>query len=210
MSHTLHDHRRSPWLALWVRPRHTLRSLLKSRNAFSTRLLLAGVLGIVLMTELAAVQGLGLRHGALYLLVWCLPGGLLCGIAGLYLFNGVTCLVSRAMKGRGDWADTLSILTWTNVPLCVVALATLVQLNIAGMDYFMAGGAIVEHPATLALTFAKWIMVLLAARVGVVGISLVQRCSARRAASILLVSLLIMALITGAVFWGLEILFSLM
>ncbi|WP_350028328.1 YIP1 family protein [Larsenimonas salina] len=197
----LAQRRSSPWIALWLTPRHTMTDLLKIAAPRAYAMVLILSMGWVWSIETASLAGVGLTHGLMAIVGLVVLGGAASGVLGMALMVALTTMMGRAFGGRGTALDLFKVLLWSNVPLCLVLLLELTQIALTGMNYFTVGDAVSGQAAALVMSFIKMGLIVFGWYLTVVGVAQAHRCSKVQAALITaatFLSMLVLAVVALA------------
>jgi signal peptidase I len=123
----------SPWLTVWLHPRDTIERIVAG-NPRRHVLLLAALGGMATVFSGLILAGLAnqLFHPRLTIIV---VGGLLLGVAGLYIYGLSFSLWGRILGGEASAVDLRAALAWGAIPAIIgfaICLAALTALKLSG------------------------------------------------------------------------------
>ncbi|WP_042170345.1 YIP1 family protein [Paenibacillus gorillae] len=127
----------SPWLAVWIRPRETVRAQLDSGQPVKWMIPIA--LGAGILNALDKVSGRSfvdtMSLGAL--IAFIIIGGMIGGLIGLYLGSAVFVWIGRWLGGEGSYSDLRTALTMGSyIPSIGMGVLWIPNLLLYGKDNF--------------------------------------------------------------------------
>ncbi|MEW5871290.1 MAG: Yip1 family protein [Chloroflexota bacterium] len=125
----------NPFLAIWIKPRGTLRHILDT-NPQQHVLLLAALSGIYRAFDNASKQSLGDSFAFLPLLAVCILAGGLIGIASVYITAELFRWAGSALDGKATSEEMRAALAWSALPDCVLLVIYIPILVIYGHKWF--------------------------------------------------------------------------
>ncbi|GGG85345.1 Yip1 family protein [Paenibacillus radicis (ex Gao et al. 2016)] len=127
----------SPWLAVWIRPRETVREQLDTGQPIKWMIPIALGAGILNVLDRASSRSMGdtMSMGALLALV--IIGGMIAGLVGLYLGSAIFVWIGKWLGGEGSYSDLLTALTVGNLmPSIGMGILWIPKLLLYGKDNF--------------------------------------------------------------------------
>ncbi len=146
----------TPWLAMFVRPRQTMRQILDDDP---TRLvaLLAMLGGVLTVLDSASIDSMGERIPVPTIFAMAIPVGVLTGFIMLYLGGAVIQLTGSWLGGRATAVEVRAALAWGRVPIYWAGLLWLPYLGFFGGEVFMS-----EMPSVTAQPWLLFVLINLA------------------------------------------------
>lgn len=192
-----------PWITIWTRPRATVRWLVENHPERNL-LLLAALGGITQVLDRAVWRSLGDRLPLLTILGFAVVGGIITGIAAMYLGSALLRWTGSWLGGKASPEEVRTAVAWANVPLVVALALWIPELALFGKELFTSATPQIDSsPALLAalivfglldLTLAVWAVVIF-----VTGLSEVQGFSVWKAAGNAALTLVVILLPIAAV-----------
>jgi hypothetical protein len=142
----------NPWIAVWTRPRHTIRHLVTYASE-SALLPLAAVGGVVQALDRASSRSLGDNIPFDVILALCGALGPLIGIIELYLGSALISWTGRWIGGNAESDEIRTAVAWANVPLIGVFVIWILQVVLLGPELFTTLTPRLDGNAGVALTF---------------------------------------------------------
>lgn len=124
-----------PWLAIWTKPRTTIRSIVDSdptRNFVP----LAALGGVFQALGQASAAKIGDSRGLLQVLAICTILGPIAGIIGIYVFAFIVRMISRLLGGTASLDETRAAIAWSNVPVVAALGLWTVQIVVFENENF--------------------------------------------------------------------------
>ena len=186
---------RYPLLSMWIWPQAAMRRLVRESAPLAT-LALAAMAGIYVTTLLVVFEAPGI--GALLQTWQLLLIGALAGMTGLYLAAGLAFLAGRLLGGTVTYAELPKALAWTAIPnsLALTLLAAI------GLVLSVLGVLMDPSNAALGDGFAVFVLMVLAAPLGLWGLVVSVRALAAVQNFGAFRSALNLALVCGVLWYG--------
>lgn len=165
---------RHPALAIWMRPRETLRRIADHDPDYGV-FALTILAGAALASLDVARRGETLDMPLAVLVVLVFIAGAVRGLATLYIEGWLLLVVGRWLGGSATGAEVRLAIAWSNLPLVFGVVGWWLLLAVLGMGSIPDSSLEILLPAVVLMPFL-WSVVLL-----VVGLGTVQRFSLWRA-----------------------------
>ena len=124
-----------PWLALWTRPRETVRHLIDHRPGYGV-LLLAALSGISSSLGQSSSQNTGDRFGLGTILLVAVVFGPLFGVLLLYFAGWLVSVTGRWLGGHAPPAHVRTAIAWGSLPNVAGLLLWIPAIALAGRELF--------------------------------------------------------------------------
>ncbi|HEM46828.1 MAG TPA: YIP1 family protein [Alphaproteobacteria bacterium] len=186
-----------PWLAMWTKPRATIREIVRTDASYGV-LPLAALGGVAQVLDRASARNLGDEYATGAILLVAALAGPVAGIAGIYIGAWLLRLTDGWLGGEAPSAHLRTALAWGNLPTAAGLLLWVPALALVGGEMFTAATPQLDGQPLLALfllpiglawiALAIWSLVLV-----VLGVAEVQGFSGWRALGNLLLAALLFA-----------------
>jgi hypothetical protein len=103
------------WLAMWLRPRATVRRVL-DQNPKRDVLVLAALAGVTSAFDAAGALTLGDRYANSDIVIVAIVAGALGGLVGLYVWGWLVALTGRWLGGKAGPREARTAVAWGNAP----------------------------------------------------------------------------------------------
>lgn len=193
---------KNPWLSIWIKPKKTFAYLLNQYPGYEIYFL-AILSGSLATIDRAIKKGIGDYAGIIGILIWIFTIGCIYGIIGIYLFGGITSLISKKLGGYATGESLRIVYAWSSLPAIISYLPLIPILIIFHETLFLSNTDWVSTPIALlflvigliTVPFRVWQIVLL-----VIGVREANQFSVWHAIRVLVISgliVLIPALLFG-------------
>jgi hypothetical protein len=136
----------TPWLAIWIHPRVTIRRIMANYSEHQVWLL-AGLKGIVHTFDRLSTKNDGDQWELPLLLTFAGLAGPLFGIIGLYLSGYLLRLTGQWLGGKATAKEVRASVAWSDVPMVVVLALWITGIAILGRELFSSDTPYLdEHP----------------------------------------------------------------
>jgi len=128
----------NPWLGMWVRPRETIKEIVKfnPKHLFP---LLAGIYGFPMVLQFAQNISLGDRLPAWAVVVISLALAVFVGMLGITVVSGLLYWTGGWIGGKAKFQEVRSAVAWSNVPNTVNCAIWLIMAAVFGARLFNRG-----------------------------------------------------------------------
>jgi hypothetical protein len=128
----------NPWLDIWIRPRETIRAIVKFNPAYLFYLL-AAIYGFPTGLQFAVNLALGERFP-----LWSIAAGAVIlsvgiGYIGLSIISGFLFWTGQWIGARGSYRNIRAAVAWSNVPTLVNVVIWILMMGMFGVGLFMRG-----------------------------------------------------------------------
>jgi hypothetical protein len=141
----------SPWLAIWIRPKETIRQLVET-NPTRQVIGLALLLGISLIFNEAVTQNAADRVSLSFIVGMSLIAGPAAGLIALYAGVAVLHWVSRQFGGKASPVELRAAVAWAALPNIVALLLKIPELQLFGPEFFSSSTPSLDANPKLAAT----------------------------------------------------------
>ncbi|NGX45826.1 MAG: hypothetical protein K940chlam2_01006 [Chlamydiae bacterium] len=126
----------NPWLSIWVKPRETIRKILRfnPRHRF---VILSGLYGFPMLLHIAQNLSLGENFSALGIIVVSLILSIFVGMLGIVVATALLTWTGRWIGGGGSFINVRAAVTWSNVPNIFSVIVWLALIWLWGGNVFM-------------------------------------------------------------------------
>lgn len=153
----------NPWLAIWTRPRATIRQQVE-RDPEAWVLALVAFAGVGQLLSDASARSYGDRLDLPTLLFMALLAGPLIGILGAYVGGSLLCWSGRLLGGSAHPVEIRAAIAWSSVPYVASMVLWVPELLLFGEELFTnATPRLDADPGLQALLFAFVAVEMLAA-----------------------------------------------
>lgn len=190
------------FLTMWVRPRHTIRLIVR-RNARYAVVPLAAVAGVTSVLATMANRGGGQALSVGGVLVSALVAGPILGLIGIFLGGWLVRLTGRwFLGGRGGPPEVRAALAWAELPSIAALPLWLFATAAFGASLFQESAAELFGASVVYALFAICVMALRIWGIALAGAALAEvqgYRSAWKGLLNLLLAVLLVGLIVGAI-----------
>lgn len=104
----------NPWLAMWIKPRATIRSIISydARHRFLT---LCALYGLPLVFQIAQNMALGYSYSLVGIILGTIFLALFAGMVGITIATAVIYVTGKWIGGKGSFIQVRSAIAWSNV-----------------------------------------------------------------------------------------------
>ena len=117
----LRDGGLNPWLSIWVRPRETIRRIVKS-NPKSDFVLLSTLYGLPMVLHAMQNLALGNKFSVIPILIISLILAPFCGMIGITIMTWLLNVTGKWIGGTASFQEVRAVSCWSNVPSVVTLL----------------------------------------------------------------------------------------
>ncbi len=128
----------NPWLAIWVRPRETIRKIVDHNPKFRF-IPLSMIYGFSTLLQLAETASLGEVMNPWLILLITLVLSPLYGMLMITISSGLLFWTGKWIKGKANYLQVRSAFAWSSVPLVLDIFFKLVTLGTFGDIVFISG-----------------------------------------------------------------------
>jgi hypothetical protein len=125
----------SPWLSIWVEPKQTIRSIVKTDPKFGF-VILSAIYGLPMALNLAQNFSLGFQVPLWAIVVGSLIVCTILGMIGISISTWLLHVTGRWIAGKGSYQTIRTAVTWSNVPNIVTILMWIILLSVFGGALF--------------------------------------------------------------------------
>lgn len=150
----------NPFLAIWVRPRRTIRAIIDV-NPLQHVWGLAAISGVYQTLDRLIGQSIGVSLTLPITLLLTLLIGAFGGIISLIISSVLFSWSGRKLGGVGKSTDVRAALAWASVPDGVLLLISLLLIMLYGQNVFSASTAWVQGSAIIVLGVATLVSIIL-------------------------------------------------
>ena len=195
----------NPWLSIWVKPRQTIRALIKHDVNFRF-ILISAIYGFQFMLQFSQTFSIGSNFNLIVILLMALilsipVGYILFNISSAFLF-----WLGKLIKGKGSFKEVRAANYWSSIPNVITILVWIIlmfahgnSLFIAGYEKGLAGAGMGMNigASIVQIVLGIWMIVIFLRSLGEV-----QGFSAWMALLNAFLSVLAMFIISFVVLWG--------
>src|SRR3989344_4961939 len=124
-----------PWISMWVRPRETIRAIVK-KNPRQSFYLLSAIYGFPLLLQMAQNFSLGEVLSFLPILLGALILSLFIGMLVITVISGLLSWTGGWIGGKASFLQVRAAVAWANVPNTVNILMWLLMVATFGNQVF--------------------------------------------------------------------------
>ncbi|MCB1117130.1 MAG: YIP1 family protein [Chlamydiia bacterium] len=159
----------NPWWKMWIRPRETIRQIVKTNPNY--RLVwLSLVYALPSLFYLAQKLSWGVNLNFWLILLICVALAIPVGFIGFCINSFLIMLTGKLVKGKGTFKEIRAAFAWSSVPNTVNIALWLILIITFGSHVFLANfptmlyssvhGAILQLALILQLAVAIWMFVI--------------------------------------------------
>lgn len=126
----------NPWLQIWMKPRETMRAIVKTDPKYRFYLL-SGIYGFTLLLQLAQNISLGDTVSLTAIFSGAVVLSVLMGILGITIMSGLLYWTGGWIGGNASYVDVRAAVAWSNVPNIVNIVIWLVLIGVFGNRLFL-------------------------------------------------------------------------
>lgn len=195
----------NPWFSIWVRPRSTIREIVKTDPKYRF-ILLSAIYGFPMLLHMAQNLSLGEKYSTMAIIIGALVLATFVGMIGISIASVLIYWTGRWIGGDSGYYPVRAAVSWSNVPsivnimIWIILMATFgntIFKEDFGMQSFQGTDQIVVFGAFfLELVLSIWSFVIL-----VKGLGEVQGFSAWKGLLNVLIPFFLVAIIIWVLTW---------
>lgn len=159
----------NPWLSIWIKPRKTIRQIVKTDPTRYVTIL-AALAGVSQVFTEASNEHVGDTATLAFIMATALIAGPFVGLISLHLGAAVVRWVAEQFKGRATTVELRAAIAWAAIPAIINLVILIVEISMFGVEIFSTATPQVEANVVLSTVLfvidavlAVWAVVLLVA-----------------------------------------------
>lgn len=125
----------NPWLNIWLKPKETIQNIIDTNPEYGV-LLITSWAGITNVFGKASEKSLGDNYGLYTIILVALFLGPIIAVIGLYIGAYLIRLTGGWLNGTGNFSQVRAAVAWSNVPLMIMLVLTVLEIIIFGEELF--------------------------------------------------------------------------
>ncbi|MFC4077772.1 Yip1 family protein [Salinithrix halophila] len=164
----------NPWLSIWIRPKETIRDLVRTPSKMP--IVLAILFGIIMILDYMSNRSWGDSSPLFFIFFITFIFGPMIGIIGWFVASTICFGLGRLFGGTATFHETRLAVAWAAIPYVVKGLIWFPQLLIYGRDMFTSTTPVMDNSfiltlfyfllALLEFVFVFWHLVVLSKALG--------------------------------------------